>query len=75
MQDVEMPVWVGDGAAAEPLPVEPDAGDDAVLVGAVELRKGGIKLLVDPDVTFPLLVPPGCCALVLPAVRNVAGGM
>ena len=70
-----MPVCVGDGAGPELLPVEPDAGDDAVLVGAVELRKGAVELLLDPDVVFPLLVPPGCCALALPAVRNVVGGM
>ena len=67
-----MPLWVGDGAV-EPLLVEPVAGDDKVLVEVVELGKGAVELLVDPDVLLPL-DPPGCCALTLPAMGDTGGG-
>ena len=69
VQDVEMPFCVGDGAT-DALLDELEGDEDAVLIGAVELRKGAVVLL-----DAPVSLPPRCSALALVDVFDTGGGM
>ena len=67
-QDGDTPFCIGEGVE-NLLPVEPDGGDDSVLLGVVEFRNGAVELL---DVVVPF--PPGCWALALLVAFRIGGG-
>ena len=64
-----MPFCVGDGAT-DALLGDFEGGDDAVLVAAVELRKGDVVLI-----DAPVSLPPRCSALASVDVFDTGGGM